>query len=185
MSIWNKGLGTGLLLALALGTAGCNQQVQDALQREGMELQQNTQRQEDLLAPLVGHYRGMLRQPDGSADKPVALVLVPTTIIVQNPGRNDITQYPSLGGTLNVIVPPLREGEADDWITIASYDMASLDGFRSRLTLTGNIQSASIGFIKVHFDGVVHPDYSITARISTSLKGEVGTLELTKIADTL
>lgn len=180
----------GLLLVLSFGMTSC-EQIKPIEDRMNQELKENTQKQEDLLAPLAGRYEGMMdRSAASSASEArkqmepakVRLVLVPNTIIVQNPGRNDITLYPTLGGTLSILESPLRQGDEESVIPVAHYSMAKFDDASGRLRLNGNYSSVSAGSVMVYLDGVCKNGH-ITGRAFSSLTGDLGTVELDRLAD--
>ena len=167
------------LIALTGALTACDQ-VNSIVDRQSEELRQNIADKEESFRPLAGEYQGTLLNTPKSEPQPVVLVLLPTTIPVQNPGRNDISHVPSLGGTLSVVYTS-DDGE-ESLIPIAHYDSTLWDAETSRLRLNGTMQTASAGGIQVYLDGVVEQE-RIVARIHSSLKGYVGTIDVTRVAD--
>ncbi|MCM2277875.1 MAG: hypothetical protein NDJ89_07335 [Oligoflexia bacterium] len=60
--------------------------------------------------PLVGTYEGTLAVEGGRNPRRVSLVLVPMLLIVQNPGRNDVSEVATLDASIEG--PRLRAGFA-------------------------------------------------------------------------
>ena len=167
-------------LMLAGSLAAC-EEVNTFVDRESEELRQNIAQKEESFRPLAGEYHGIMTYERSAIQKAVTLVLIPTTIIVQNPGRNDISQVPSLGGTLSVIAESRTVGE-ESVIPIAHYDMAVWDPSNSALRLNGTIHTASAGGIQVYLEGTVQED-RIVARAHSSLKGFVGTIDVLRVQE--
>lgn len=170
-----------LLAAIGLSASltACDE-IKQAVDRESEELRQNIADKEESFRPLAGEYRGTLTHENATSQRSVILVLIPTTIIVQNPGRNDISQVPSLGGSLSVILESFLDGE-ENLIPIAHYDSAVWDPRSSQLRLNGTLQSASAGPIHVFLEGSVQGD-RIIGRAHSSLKGFVGALDVKRVA---
>lgn len=182
------------LVLVSLSLVSCDL-VKQAVDREGEAFRENTNKEEASLAPLAGEYRGTLRS--GSDEpKQIKLVLVPNMLVVQNPGRNDITLYPTLGGTMSVVLPPLESAPGspvvvgEDVIPIASYTMAKYDALSGKLKLSGTMMVPSAGSIMVSLDATFKPagqsEVTQPARIEgyaqSSLKGTVGFVELERVS---
>lgn len=138
-------------------------------------LREGVSRRESLYGPLAGAYRGVLRSASTGEERRVSLVLVPMILIVQNPGRNDVSEIPTLGGNLNL----LFEGE-NDFIPIAQFGSARFETETSRLLLSGSMSTGtSVGSVYSTLDGTAR-DGGIFGRVTNSTVGELGTLEVRK-----
>lgn len=163
-----------ILTALALTAASCNGSAMNEYERQA--LQENVDRREADFGPLVGSYEGTLTRPDGSAER-ISLVLVPMIMIVQNPGRNDVSEVPTLGGMLNLL---LNEQGIDDIFPIAQFSTAKYESGPGRLRMSGMVQtSSSIGMVSNSLDATFHGQ-RITGTAMNSTIGELGFVDVLK-----
>ncbi len=174
-----------LLTSLAtMQSCGKNTDLQDD---EAQQLQENVEKKEETYAPLAGRYVGTLtsigREGREAEVKKVSLVLIPMIIIIQNPGRNDVSEIPTLGGNLNILIASNIEGEPDEVLPIAQFSTATFNPTTSRLRLSGGYQTgSSIGNLLSTLDGIVDGT-KITAHVSNSTRGSLGLLEVEKSTD--
>lgn len=140
-------------------------------------LKATAQEKEELLAPLVGRYEGTLTFPNGEK-KQIALQLIQTIMIVQNPGRNDVTEMPTLGGNINIFFNP---EDHTDVIPIAQFTNSMYSAESKHLRLNGSIQTGtSIGTVLNTFDGTVNGN-SIQGNLSNTSRGDLGYVDVKKV----
>ena len=167
-----------ILLMPILFTMGCGN---DPKQQDVANniLRANVEEKEAARTPLAGRYRGVLHQANGRGDKQVVLVLVPTIMIIQNPGRNDVTERPTLGGNLNII---LNDHNPSEILPIAQFMNAMYGAEKNHLRLSGNLNTSSgMGSVFCTLDAKLDGDV-LTGTFSNSSIGTVGYLELKKVS---
>lgn len=162
---------TTISLFTACGKApNQNDIVQDAFN-------QNVSQKESELTPLAGRYEGTLTFNNGET-KNIVLQLIPTIMIVQNPGRNDVTEMPTLGGNINVY---FDYEDRTDVIPIAQFTNSMYNINTGHLRLNGTIQTGtSIGAVMNTFDGSIR-GRTIKGRLSNTSRGDLGLVEVTKV----
>lgn len=139
-------------------------------------LRATAQEKEALLAPLVGRYEGTLTFPNGEKQK-IALQLISTIMIVQNPGRNDVTEMPTLGGNINIY---FNAEDKTDVIPIAQFTNSMYSADSHHLRLNGSIQTGtSIGTVLNTFDGYVRGQ-QIQGNLSNTSRGDLGFVDVTR-----
>lgn len=141
------------------------------------ELKKTVQEKENTLTPLTGKYQGVLKNEATGLDKKIELNLVSTIMIVQNPGRNDVTEMPTLGGNINVYFSE----DLTDVMTLAQFTNSMYTSEDGHLRLNGTLNTGtSVGNVINTFDGKVAGN-TITGTLTNSIRGVLGKVEVTKI----
>ncbi len=150
--------------------AGENSIVKDVLNK-------TVQEKETLLTPLAGRYEGTLINQITQEEQSIVMVLIPTILIVQNPGQNDVTEMPTLGGNINII---MNSNDPSDVIPLAQFTTAKFDSESGHLRLNGTINTGtSIGSVLNTFDGMTSKN-RITGTLFNSTRGTLGTINVQK-----
>jgi hypothetical protein len=166
-----------VLLTAMLISAGCGKKTsQDDLEKE--TLRATVSEKETTLTPLAGRYEGTLTSNDGSEVHTVTLQLVPTIMIVQNPGRNDVTEMPTLGGNLNIV---FDSKDKADVLPIAQFTNAMFAADSGHLRLTGSINTGTtVGTVINTLDGHINGPM-IKGHLSNSTRGDLGLVEVRRV----
>ncbi|HPI40779.1 MAG TPA: hypothetical protein PLJ21_08230 [Pseudobdellovibrionaceae bacterium] len=174
MKIFNELILTSTLLLLF---TACGQPANDNnLAKEA--LNKTVQHKESTLTPLAGHYEGTLINTTTNEEQIIVFEIIPTIMIVQNPGQNDVTEMPTLGGNINIII---NNADQKDIIPVAQFTMAKFTPETGNLRLNGSIQSGtSLGSILNTFDGQVS-GHRITGTLFNSTRGNLGTVNVQKL----
>lgn len=142
------------------------------------ELKKTVQEKENTLTPLTGKYQGILKNETTGLDKKIELNLISTIMIVQNPGRNDVTEMPTLGGNINVYF----SDDLSDVMTLAQFTNSMYTPEDGHLRLNGTLNTGtSVGNVINTFDGKVTSNV-ITGTLTNSIRGVLGKLEVTKVS---
>lgn len=169
--------GVAVLMA-ALALSGCGKINADGLDREMAALKDNVDKKEAAYTPLAGHYEGTLSKEGSKKVRNVSLDLVVSTLITQNPGRNDVSEVPTLGGNLNLLYPGVDGIEV---LPIGQFTTAKYDLSSGHLRLTGGMNTqTSIGLVLTTFEGSVQGE-RIVGLVSNSTRGELGTLDVLRV----
>lgn len=172
---------TSLLLVIAsLNTIGCGKKTsQDDLEKESLRATVNEK--ETTLTPLAGRYEGTLTSNDGKDIQVVVLQLIPTIMIVQNPGRNDVTEMPTLGGNLNMV---FNSGDKADVLPIAQFTNSMYSAETGHLRLTGTINTGTtVGSVINTLDATTNGQI-IKGHLSNSTRGDLGIVEVHRVNTT-
>lgn len=173
---------TTLLFAAAaiistIGT-GCGKSPESQEDRIKQQLHQGVSEKEAILSPLTGRYEGTLTSPDGLQTQKATMIIIPTIMIVQNPGRSDVTEMPTLGGNVNIVFNP---NNSTDVIPVAQFTSSSYSPETGHLRMNGTINTGtSIGAVLNTFDGKFADD-SIRGQLFNSTRGSIGQLDVRKI----
>ncbi len=173
-------LSVSLSLSLMMTACGKPAGGSEQAEQEKKQLQKAVDEKENSLTPLAGRYEGFIKSAVTGKDERVVLVLVSTIMIVQNPGRNDVTEMPTLGGNINLM---LDKNDGGDIIPIAQFTSSIYDAKSGKIRLTGSIQTGtSIGAVINTFEGRVEGNKIIGNLFNTS-RGDLGQLEVIKISE--
>lgn len=167
---------TATILA-TLGTA-CGKNPESQEDRIKQQLNQGVAEKEAILSPLTGRYEGTLTSPDGLQVQKATMIIIPTIMIVQNPGRSDVTEMPTLGGNVNIVFDP---NNSTDVIPVAQFTSSSYSPETRHLRMNGTINTGtSIGAVITSFDGKFGDD-TIQGQLFNSTRGNIGQLEVRKV----
>lgn len=164
-----------LLSILSIFIISCGKDPSNS-DRAQKELSATIQESEKTLTPLAGHYEGTLTSPLGKVHH-VALHLIPTIMIIQNPGRNDVTEMPTLGGNLNFYY---IDKDPKSFIPLAQFTNTIYEPATGHIRLNGSMNvGGSIGQVLNTIDGYVQGN-SISGHVFNSSRGDLGLLQVTK-----
>lgn len=167
---------TSLMILSFLMLGACGKQAGDNNTAQAAN-EKTVQQKEAMFGPLVGRYEGLLVDEKTKEEQPIVLVLIKTFKTTQNPGQNDLTEVPTLGGNINIVI---SSSNAQDVIPVAQFTSAYFDPNSGQLVLSGNINSGtSIGNILNTLDAKVNGN-RIVGQLYNSTRGMLGTVSVTK-----
>ena len=175
MKNFKKTLIKATLVVFTTTSGGCgkNPSTEDRVKDE---LRQSVAEKERVLTPLAGRYEGTLTRPSGEIVN-IAVQLIPTIMIVQNPGRNDVTEMPTLGGNVNLY---FKNEDKTDVIPIAQFTYSMYEETTGHIRLNGSIQTnSSLGVVLNTLDGYLI-DQKIRGYLSNSTRGNLGLIDASK-----
>lgn len=143
------------------------------------ELKKSVQEKEKTITPLTGKYEGILKNESTGLEKRIVLNLVSTIMIIQNPGSNDVTEMPTLGGNLSVYFSE----DSTDVMTLAQFTSSMYNPEDGHLRLNGTLNTGtSVGSVINTFDGIVSGDV-ISGKLTNSIRGVLGKVEVKRVIE--